>query len=86
MGTVLQSHTPLDGAHLRELVGERGRLVALEMRAGLHSLPAWLQPLPHICAIDTSHDTLPAIQKVFPEVHVSYSWMKMVFVAVAQKR
>ena len=63
-----------------------GRFVALEMRAGLDSLPAWLQPLPHICAVDMSHDTLPAIQKVFPDVKVSYSWMKMIFVAVAQKR
>jgi ubiquinone/menaquinone biosynthesis C-methylase UbiE len=63
-----------------------GRFVALEMRAGLHSLPTWLQPLPHICAVDMSHNALPAIQKVFPEVHVCYSWMKMVFVAVAQKR
>jgi ubiquinone/menaquinone biosynthesis C-methylase UbiE len=63
-----------------------GRFVALEMRAGLHSLPAWLQPLPHICAVDMSHDTLPAIQKVFPQVYVSYSWMRMIFVAVAQKR
>ena len=63
----------------------RGRFVALEMWAGLHSLPAWLQPLPHICAVDMSHNTLPAIQKVFPDVKVSYYWMKMIFVAVAQK-
>jgi demethylmenaquinone methyltransferase/2-methoxy-6-polyprenyl-1,4-benzoquinol methylase len=63
-----------------------GRFVALEIQAGMHSLPTWLQPLPHICAVDMSHDTLPAIQKVFPQVYVSYYWMKMIFVAVAQKR
>ena len=63
-----------------------GRFVALEMRAGLPSLPAWLQPLPHVCAVDMSHDTLPAIQKLFADVRVSHSWMKMIFVAVAQKR
>jgi phosphatidylethanolamine/phosphatidyl-N-methylethanolamine N-methyltransferase len=62
-----------------------GRFVALEMRAAIHSLPAWLQPLPHICAIDMSHDTLKAIQHVFKEVEVHNYWLGMIFVAVAKK-
>ena len=71
---------------VRRILVPRGRFVALEMRAGLHSLPAWLQPLPHICAVDMSHATSAAIQRVFPEVKVHYYWMKMVFVAIANKR
>lgn len=62
-----------------------GRFVALEMRAGIHSLPAWLQPLPHICAVDMSHDTLNEIQRVFKDVNVQNSWLKMIFIAVATK-
>ena len=34
-----------------------GRFAALEMRAGIHALPDWLQPLPHICAVDMSKVT-----------------------------
>ena len=63
-----------------------GRFVALEMRAGIYSLPTWLQPLPHICAVDMSHDTLPAIKRVFQEVEVHNYWMKMIFIAVAKKK
>jgi phosphatidylethanolamine/phosphatidyl-N-methylethanolamine N-methyltransferase len=62
-----------------------GRFVALEMRAGIHSLPVWLQPIPHICAVDISHDTLKAIQHVFKEVEVHNYWLGMIFVAVAKK-
>ena len=63
-----------------------GRFVALEMRAGIHSLPSWLKPLPHICAVDMSHNTLPSIQRVFQEVEVHNYWMKMIFIAVARKK
>lgn len=63
-----------------------GRFVALEMRAGIHTLPAWLQPLPHICAVDMSHDTLNGIKGVFQEVKVRKSWFGMIFIAVAEKK
>jgi len=63
-----------------------GRFVALEMRAGIHSLPAWLQPLPHICAVDMSHDTLDFIERVFQEVEVHKYWLGMIFVAIAKKK
>lgn len=62
-----------------------GRFVALEMRAGIHSLPAWLQPLPHICAVDMSHDTLKEICRVFKKVEIRNYWLKMIFIAVATK-
>ena len=62
-----------------------GRFVALEMQAGIHSLPAWLQPLPHICAVDMTHDTLSAIQGIFKQVELHRYWMGMIFVAVAKK-
>ncbi len=62
-----------------------GRFVALEMRAGIHSLPAWLQPLPHICAVDMSHDTLKEIQRVFKEVEVRNYWLGMILLVVARK-
>ena len=63
-----------------------GRFVALEMRARIHALPRWLQPVLHICAVDMSHDTLSAIQRVFPDVAVHNYWTKMIFMAVAKKR
>lgn len=63
-----------------------GRFVSLEMRAGIHSLPAWLQPLPHICAVDMSHDTLCAIQQTFQHVEVDAYWMGMVILVVADKK
>ena len=62
-----------------------GLFVALEMRAGFHSLPAWLQPLPHICAVDMSHDTLHKIRYVFTNVEVHNYWLGMIFIAVARK-
>lgn len=62
-----------------------GRFVALEMRAGIHSLPAWLQPLPHICAVDMNHDSLNAMRQTFNEVEVHNYWLGMIFVAVATK-
>jgi ubiquinone/menaquinone biosynthesis C-methylase UbiE len=63
-----------------------GRFVALEMRTGIHSLPAWLQPLPHICAVDMSHDMLDAIQRAFQDIEVRNYWMGMIFAAVAKKK
>jgi demethylmenaquinone methyltransferase/2-methoxy-6-polyprenyl-1,4-benzoquinol methylase len=71
---------------VRRVLIPGGRFVALEMRAGIHFLPAWLQPLPHICAVDMSHDTLSAIKRVFQDVEVSNYWMGMLFVAVAKKK
>jgi demethylmenaquinone methyltransferase/2-methoxy-6-polyprenyl-1,4-benzoquinol methylase len=62
-----------------------GRFVALEVRAGIHSLPAWFQPLPHICAVDMSHDTLKEIQHVFENVEVRNYWLGMIFMAVATR-
>ena len=63
-----------------------GRLVALEMRGGIQSLPGWLQPLPHICAVDMSHDTLSAIRRIFQDVEIHNYWMGMLFVAIAKKK
>lgn len=69
----------------RRVLVPSGRFVALEVRAGIHSLPAWLQPLPHICAVDMSHDTLKEIRRVFQQVEVHDYWLKMIFIAVATK-
>ncbi len=71
---------------VRRVLVPGGRFVALEMRSGIHSLPAWLQPLPHICAVDMSHDTLDEIRHVFQDVDVRAYWMGLIFVAVAQKK
>jgi phosphatidylethanolamine/phosphatidyl-N-methylethanolamine N-methyltransferase len=62
-----------------------GRFVALEMRAGMHSIPAWVQPLPHICGVDMSHDTLAEIGHVFGPLKVNKYWFGTLFVAVATK-
>lgn len=71
---------------VRRVLVPGGRLVSLEMPVQIHSLPTWLQPVPHICAVDVSHDTLSDIQRVFPEVEVRHYWMKRIVVAFAQKR
>lgn len=70
---------------VRRVLVPGGRFVALEMQAGIHSLPAWLQPLSHICAVDMTHDTLSAIQDVFKQVELHRYWLGMIFVAVAKK-
>lgn len=70
---------------VRRVLVPGGRFVALEMRAGIHSLPMWLQPLPHICCVDMSHDTLDEIRRAFKEVNVCYYWLGMIFIAVAAK-
>ncbi len=69
----------------RRVLPPGGRFVALEMRAGIHSLPAWLQPLPHICAVDMSHDTLNELRRAFKEVKVRNYWLGMFFLVVAHK-
>lgn len=63
-----------------------GRFVSLEMRAGIHSLPAWLQPLPNICAVKMSHDALTTIRQTFQDVDVHTYWMGMILLTVATKR
>lgn len=70
---------------IRRVLIPSGRFVALEMRAGIHSLPAWLQPLPHICAVDMSDDTLREVQCIFKGVEVRNYWLKMIFISVATK-
>lgn len=70
---------------VRRVLVPGGRFVAVEMRSGIHSLPAWLQPMPHICAVDMSHDTLKEIQRVFKQVEVRNYWLKMIFISIATK-
>lgn len=67
---------------VRRVLVPGGRFVALEFRAGIHSLPSWLQSLPHICAVDMSHDTLNEIRHVFKQVDVRNYWLGMFFIAV----
>ena len=71
---------------VRRVLVPGGQFVGLEMRAGIHSLPAWLQPLPHICAVDMSHDSLQGIQQIFQDVEVRHYWLGMIFVAIAKKK
>lgn len=63
-----------------------GRFVTLEMRSGLHAFPRWLQPLPHICAVDLSHDILGGLREGFGGVQVNYYWLGMLFIAIATKQ
>lgn len=62
-----------------------GRFVALEMRSGLRQLPGWLQPLPQICAVAVSHQTLEGLSHAFDEMEVRYFWKGMIFMAMANK-
>lgn len=62
-----------------------GRFVSLEMEAKIHNLPGWLQPVPHICAVDMSHRMLDELRRVFPNTWVRKYWLGMVLVAVATK-
>lgn len=62
-----------------------GRFVSLEMESKIHSLPQWLQPVPHICDVDVSHCTSLALQHVFPAIQIHRYWVGMVFLAVATK-
>lgn len=70
---------------VRRVLVPGGRFVALEFRAGIRSLPAWLQPLPHICRVDMSHDTLNEIRRAFKKVNICYYWLGMIFIAAATK-
>ncbi len=62
-----------------------GRFVSLEMQSMIHTVPNWLQPIPHICAVDMRHHTLDELRRVFPDVHVQKYWLGMIFVAVAAR-
>jgi demethylmenaquinone methyltransferase/2-methoxy-6-polyprenyl-1,4-benzoquinol methylase len=67
-----------------------GRFVALEMQSmDMSSLSGWLGNLAHrlmgICAVDTSHRSLEAIQATFGEVQVRRYLVGMVFMVVARK-
>ncbi len=70
---------------VRRVLVPGGRFVALEMRAGIHSLPAWLQPAPHTCGADMSHDPLGALRHSFGEVETHHYWLGMINIAVAKK-
>jgi len=68
-----------------------GRFAALEMRSmDVSSLSGWLGNLAHrlmgVCAVDSSHRTLEAIQEAFGEVQLRRYLAGMVFTAVARKR
>ncbi len=62
-----------------------GCFVSLEMEARVHNLPRWLQPVPHICAVDLSRNVLDELRRAFPNVQVSRFWLGMIFMAVATK-
>ncbi len=62
-----------------------GRFVSLEMESKIHSVPGWLQPVPHVCAMDMTHRTLDAIRNTFADVQVKDYWMGMIHIAVARK-
>ncbi len=70
---------------VRRVLVPGGRFAALEMRAGIHSLPAWLQPLPQICAIDPTHNVIQELHRIFEHVEVTPYWFGMLFTAVATK-
>lgn len=70
---------------VRRVLIPGGRFVALEMRSGLRRLPGWLQPLPQICAVEVSHQTLEGLSHAFDEMEVRYFWMGMIFIAIATK-
>ncbi len=62
-----------------------GRFVSLEMQSMIHTVPNWLQPIPHICAVNMSHRMLDELRRVFPNTRVLKYWLGMVFIAVATK-
>lgn len=70
---------------VRRVLVPGGRFVALEMRSGIHALPHWLQPLPYICAVELSHDTLNGLRDVFGDVQVNDYWLGTFFIATATK-
>lgn len=70
-------------AEVRRVLVPGGRFAALEMSLHFRSLPRWLQPLPHICAVDMTHRTLDELKRVFGEVQVTNYWLGMIFMAMA---
>jgi ubiquinone/menaquinone biosynthesis C-methylase UbiE len=62
-----------------------GKFVALEMTPALHALPAWLQPIPHVCGVDMTHDALGELQRAFGAIDVRHYWLRMVSLAVCTK-
>lgn len=77
-------------AEVRRVLVPGGRFVALELRPmklpSSSSLPGHLMhQLMSICAVDTTHETLKAIQHTFSEVQVRYFLAGMTFMAVSRK-
>jgi ubiquinone/menaquinone biosynthesis C-methylase UbiE len=67
-----------------------GRFVALEMRSmNMNSVSGWLGRLAHrlmgVCAVDTSHQTLDAIQRTFGEVQVRHYLAGTIYIALTTK-
>jgi ubiquinone/menaquinone biosynthesis C-methylase UbiE len=78
-------------AEVQRVLVPGGRFVALEMKSmDLSSWSGRLGSLAHrlmgICAVDTSHRSLEAIQRTFDEVQVQWHLLGMVYIAVATKR
>jgi len=71
-------------AEVKRVLVPGGTFVALEMHAGIHSLPAWLQPIPHICAVDMTHNALYELRRVFTEVELHNYWLGLLYTAVAK--
>jgi ubiquinone/menaquinone biosynthesis C-methylase UbiE len=70
---------------IRRVLVPGGRFVSLEMVGMMHGLPRWLQPIPHICAVDVSRPTLDELRRAFPNMSVRKYWLGRIFVAVATK-
>lgn len=70
---------------VQRVLAPGGRFVSLEMGSSAHALSNWLKPLPHICAVNMSHQTLPELRRAFIDVRVRHYWLGMFFIAVAEK-
>jgi ubiquinone/menaquinone biosynthesis C-methylase UbiE len=66
---------------IRRVLVPGGRFVSLEMRTD----SGWMPKTWHPCGVDTSHDTLGAIKKVFGNIQLQTYWMGMVFLAIGTK-